>query len=50
MEKIEFKEIVELFLNTTIHQIKFESEVPNINFLFKEDGIASTIPSSIYFN
>ena len=39
MEKIEFKEIVELFLNTTIHQIKFESEVPNINFLFKEDGI-----------
>jgi hypothetical protein len=40
MEKIEFREIVELFLNTSIHQIKRESEVPNINFKFEEDAVA----------
>lgn len=39
MEKIEFREIVELFLNTSIHQIKSESEVPNINFKFEKDAI-----------
>lgn len=38
MEKIEFRELVELFLNTSIHQIKSESEVPNINFKFGEDA------------
>ena len=39
MEKIEFREIVELFLNTSIREIKSESEVPNINFKFEEDAI-----------
>lgn len=38
MKKIEFREIVELFLNTSIHEIKSESEVPNINFKFEEDA------------
>ena len=39
MERIEFREIIELFLNTTIYEIKSESEVPNVNFKFQEDGI-----------
>ena len=39
MERIEFREIIELFLNTTIHEIRSESEVPNVNFRFQEDGI-----------
>ena len=38
VEKIEFRELVELFLNTSIHQIKSETEVPNINFKFDEDA------------
>ena len=37
MEKIEFRELVELFLNTSVHEIKSESEVPNINFVFEEE-------------
>ncbi|MBQ8891992.1 MAG: hypothetical protein IJ068_03915 [Bacilli bacterium] len=39
MERIQFREIVELFLNTTIYQIKSQTEVPNINFKFEEDAI-----------
>ena len=38
MEKIEFREIVEIFLNTSIHEIKSEKEVPNINFKFDDDA------------
>ncbi len=40
MEKIEFRELVELFLNTSFRQIKSETETPNINFKFGEDGFA----------
>ncbi len=40
MEKIAFRELVELFLNTTFRQIKSETETPNINFKFEEDGFA----------
>ena len=39
MEKIEFKEIIELFLIRTIKEIKKGNVVPNINFKFNEDGI-----------
>lgn len=39
MEKIEFRELVELFLNTSIHEIKSESEIPNINFIFEDDAL-----------
>lgn len=38
MEKIEFKELIELFLHTSIYEIKRETETPNINFKFEEDG------------
>ena len=40
METIEFRELVELFLNTSFKQIKSETETPNINFNFGEDGFA----------
>ncbi len=36
--KLELKDIVNIFLTYSIHQIKSESEVPNINFNFKQDG------------
>lgn len=39
MEKIEFKEIIELFLHTCFRQIKDEVETPNINFSFLDDVI-----------
>lgn len=39
MEIIEFREIIELFLNTSIHEIKSESEVPKINFKFADESI-----------
>ena len=39
MEKIEFKEIIELFLIRTIKEIKSGNTVPNINFKFNKDGI-----------
>ena len=39
LEKIEFKEIIELFLIRTIKEIKRGNVVPNINFKFNEDGI-----------
>lgn len=38
MGRVEFREVVELFLNTSIHEIKSERETPNINFKFGEDG------------
>ena len=38
MKKIEFRELVELFLNTSFREIKSETETPNINFKFGEDG------------
>ena len=40
METIEFRELVELFLNISFCEIKAESETPNINFKFGEDGFA----------
>ncbi len=40
METIEFRELVELFLNTSFRDIKLETETPNINFKFEEDGFA----------
>ncbi len=39
METIKFREIIELFLTRTIYEIKSESEVPNINFKFDDNGI-----------
>lgn len=38
MEKIKFRELVELFLNKSFQDIKSEVETPNINFKFGEDG------------
>lgn len=38
LEKIEFRELVELFLTRSIYEIKSENETPNINFKFGEDG------------
>lgn len=37
VEKLDFREIVATFLHTTIHEIKSESETPNVNFLFETD-------------
>lgn len=39
MEFIHFRELIELFLNTSIHHIKTESETPNINFKFGRDAL-----------
>lgn len=39
LETIEFRELIELFLNTSIHEIKSEYETPNLNFKFGKDGI-----------
>ena len=38
MDEVVFKEIVELFANTTIYELKYERETSNLNFKFKEDG------------
>ena len=38
METIDFRELVELFLNTSFREIKSETETPNINFKFGEDA------------
>lgn len=43
MRKVELSEIVELFLTFSIHQIKSEGEVPNINFKFEDEA-------HLYFN
>ncbi len=34
-----FKEVVELFINNTIYELKSEKETPDLNFNFNEDGI-----------
>ena len=39
METIEFREIIELFLNRTVYEIKEEEEVPNVNFKFNDNDI-----------
>lgn len=39
MRKIEFKEVIELFLIIVLPSIKVENEIPNINFIFNEEGI-----------
>lgn len=36
--KVEFKEVVELFVNRTIYDLMNESEVPKINIRFKEEA------------
>ena len=36
--KVEFKEVVELFVNRTIYDLKSESEVPKINIIFKDEA------------
>ncbi len=38
MNEVVFKEIVELFVNSTIYDLKYERETPNINFKFGTDG------------
>lgn len=39
MRKLEFKEIIELFAERVIYEIKNGRDVPNINFKFHEDGL-----------
>ena len=39
LEKIEFKEIIELFLIFALKEIKSGETVPNINFKFNEEGL-----------
>jgi len=36
--KLELKDVVEIFLSYSIHEIKKEKEIPNLNFIFKKDG------------
>lgn len=36
--KVEYKEVIELFLEKTIYEIKDEDETPRINFIFEEDA------------
>lgn len=36
--KVEFKEVVELFINNIIYEIKNESEIPRFNIVFKEEA------------
>lgn len=38
--KVDFKEIVELFVNNTIYYLQFEKEMPKINFIFKEEAFS----------
>lgn len=37
-EIIKPRQVIEVFLGNTIHEIKDEMEVPNINFIFDKDG------------
>ena len=48
MEKICFKEILEIFLTKTIHDLKSEYDVPKMNFIFKEDTIFKDIIDNPY--
>lgn len=36
--KVEFKEVIELFINNTIYELERETEIPRINIIFKEDA------------
>ena len=38
--KLDLKDVINIFLSYSIHSIKSESETPNINFKFKEEGYA----------
>ncbi len=38
LRKIDIQDVIEIFLRYTIHEIKEEKEVPNINFHFQKDG------------
>ena len=38
-EQVELKEVIELFVNTTIPSIQSESEVPKFNIIFSDDAI-----------
>lgn len=40
MKYIEFREIIELFLHTSIHELKEETETPNVNFIFDSEGLS----------
>ena len=39
MDKIEFREIIELFLFVSVHELKSGSEVPKVSFIFPKDDI-----------
>lgn len=39
MRKIEFKELIEIFITGTIPSISAENEIPRINFIFNNEGI-----------
>lgn len=39
MRKIEFKELIEIFITGTIPSISAENEIPRINFIFNREGI-----------
>lgn len=39
MRKIEFKELIEIFITGTIPSMQAENEVPRINFIFNSEGI-----------
>ena len=39
MAQVQFREMVELFLNTSIYDLKSEEEVPKINIQFDSDGL-----------
>lgn len=39
MRKIEFKELIEIFITGTIPSIGAENEIPRINFIFNREGI-----------
>ena len=36
--KVEFKEVVELFINNITYEIKYETEIPRFNIIFKDDA------------
>lgn len=39
MRKIEFKELIEIFITGTVPSIGAENEIPRINFIFNSEGI-----------
>lgn len=39
MRKIEFKELIEIFITGTIPSIGAENEIPRINIIFNNEGI-----------